>query len=76
LDLSRLKLNALPDVIGQLTSLQSLYLFSNQLSNLPPEIGKLTSLQSLELASNQLSSCRRKSANSPASSRSTSRPTS
>ncbi|ESA34600.1 leucine rich repeat -containing protein, partial [Leptolyngbya sp. Heron Island J] len=39
----------------QLTSLTSLSLSSNQLSELPPEIGQLTSLTSLDLRSNQLS---------------------
>jgi Leucine-rich repeat (LRR) protein len=44
-----------PEIV-KLTSLQSLNLWSNQLSSLPPEIVKLTSLQSLNLWSNQLSS--------------------
>ncbi|WP_427158351.1 leucine-rich repeat domain-containing protein [Aliinostoc sp. HNIBRCY26] len=56
LDLSFKGLTTLPPEIGQLTNLQTLFLWGNQLSSLPPEIGKLVNLQSLELSSNQLSS--------------------
>ncbi|MDZ8263980.1 COR domain-containing protein, partial [Nostoc sp. ChiQUE01b] len=48
--------SSLPAEIGQLTNLQTLDLYSNQLSSLPPEIVQLTNLQTLDLYSNQLSS--------------------
>uniref|UniRef100_UPI0039C6FCBA COR domain-containing protein n=1 Tax=Calothrix sp. CCY 0018 TaxID=3103864 RepID=UPI0039C6FCBA len=48
--------SSLPAEIGQLTNLQSLELYENQLSSLPAEIGQLTNLQSLHLGSNKLSS--------------------
>ena len=44
----------LPDSLGQLSSLQSLDLESNQLATLPDSLGQLSSLQSLDLARNQL----------------------
>ncbi|MEH2259491.1 COR domain-containing protein [Nostoc sp.] len=56
LDLSGRGLTTLPPKIGQLTNLQTLYLYNNQLSSLPPEIGQLTNLQTLNLYNNQLSS--------------------
>ena len=46
----------LPAEIGQLGSLETLLLESNQLVSLPAEIGQLGSLQLLRLESNQLSS--------------------
>jgi len=54
LDLSWLRLTALPPEIGQLTRLQSLDLGGNQLTALPPEIGQLIKLQTLNLRANQL----------------------
>ena len=49
-----LKLKTLPPEIGQLSSLQSLDLRSNQLATLPDSIGQLRSLQELHLYGNQL----------------------
>jgi internalin A len=54
LDLSNKSLSQLPSEIGQLTSLQQLFLGSNELSQLPSEIGQLTSLQQLYLSNNRL----------------------
>ena len=45
-------LTVLPPEIGQLTSLQKLYLRENDLSTLPAEIGKLVVLQELNLINN------------------------
>jgi len=47
---------AVPAEIGQLTSLEMLYLHKNQLTSVPAEIGQLTSLRQLCLAKNQLTS--------------------
>ena len=48
---------AIPPEIGNLTTLQTLYLPNNQLSGaIPPEIGNLTALTNLDLRNNQLSS--------------------
>jgi len=55
LDLSLLGLTELPEDVGQLSQLQSLYLDSNQLSELPASIGQLSQLQRLDLSNNQLS---------------------
>ncbi|MFA6159223.1 MAG: leucine-rich repeat domain-containing protein, partial [Candidatus Paceibacterota bacterium] len=46
----------LPLEIGQLSSLQEMYLGHSQLTSLPPEIGHLSSLQWLTLGSNRLTS--------------------
>ena len=54
LDLSALRLNTLPPVIGQLLQLRRLYLNSNRLTTLPAAIGNLLQLQELYLDSNQL----------------------
>ncbi|GAG86868.1 unnamed protein product, partial [marine sediment metagenome] len=45
---------SLPESIGDLTSLKSLWLQYNQLSTLPESIGNLSSLKKLSLRSNQL----------------------
>src|SRR5271165_6024440 len=55
LDLSNLRLSALPEAIGQLSQLKALYLSNNQLSTLPEAIGQLSWLQELNLYNNQLS---------------------
>ena len=44
----------MPAEIGQLTSLEALYLSANQLTSVPAEIGQLTSLRTLNLDGNQL----------------------
>jgi internalin A len=54
LDLSGLRLTYLPAELGQLTSLQRLYLDTNQLTQIPLELGQLTNLQWLYLYTNQL----------------------
>ena len=54
LDLSSLKLSALPPEIGQLENLQQLNLAGNQLTALPPEIGQVQNLHRLDLGRNQL----------------------
>ncbi len=46
---------ALPAEIGDLSSLQTLRIYSNQITGLPAETGNLTNLQELHLANNQLS---------------------
>jgi Leucine-rich repeat (LRR) protein len=48
------KLTELPESLGQLTQLQTLNLFDNQLTALPESLGQLTQLQSLNLSRNQL----------------------
>lgn len=48
------RLTKLPSKLGNLTSLQSLILFSNQLTRLPSQIGELTNLWYLNLSDNQL----------------------
>ena len=54
LDLSLLHLSRLSSMIGQLTNLQELSLFNNQLTQLPAELWQLTNLQTLYLDGNQL----------------------
>ncbi|MDY7576198.1 leucine-rich repeat domain-containing protein [Actimicrobium sp. CCI2.3] len=54
LSLKRLQLKALPDCLGNLTSLTALYLDDNRLTELPQGIGKLTALESLRVAHNHL----------------------
>lgn len=54
LDLGGLGLTMVPPEIGQLTSLEALYLHNNQLNTLPPEIGQLTKLTLLVSTENQL----------------------
>ena len=52
--LEQSKLMDIPESIGNLTSLQSLYLSWTQISTLPESIAKLTSLQSLDLRSSEI----------------------
>ncbi|MEQ9548598.1 MAG: COR domain-containing protein [Coleofasciculus sp. G3-WIS-01] len=54
LDLSDNDLTVLPPDIGQITSLQSLYLIRNNIQELPSQIGQLTSLQFLYLYGNKI----------------------
>jgi len=54
LDLSGLRLTALPAEVGRLTNLQTLYLSDNQLTALPAELGQLTNLELLNLSGNQM----------------------
>jgi internalin A len=54
LDLSRLKLTSVPEVLWQLTALQELDLSYNQLTRVPETLGQLTALQTLYLDHNQL----------------------
>ena len=54
LDLTSLRLAAVPDSIGQLTALTSLDLHDNQLTAIPDSIGQLTALTELFLHDNQL----------------------
>src|SRR5688572_15634064 len=56
LDLSELGLTELPLELWQLSNLQMLYLWGNQLTSVPPEIGRLSNLQELSLSYNQLTS--------------------
>jgi internalin A len=56
LDLSRFGLESIPENIGQLSALQTLYLSHNQLTGLPECIGNLTALRTLWLHNNQLTS--------------------
>lgn len=48
------KLTELPELLGQLTQLQSLHLSGNQLTALPESLGQLTQLQNLVVNNNQL----------------------
>lgn len=54
LDLSGLELRNVPDILNQLTQLQSLNLSNNQLTMLLNSLGRLTELQSLDLHNNRL----------------------
>ena len=47
-------MSSLPPEIGQLTTLQSLYLSKNQLSSLPSEIGQMGTLKTLDLRGNPI----------------------
>jgi internalin A len=47
-------LTEVPESIGQLTQLQSLYLWGNQLTALPESIGQLSQLETLDLSNNVL----------------------
>ena len=46
---------AIPAELGNLTNLNFLYLYDNQLSAIPSELGNLANLENLSLAANQLS---------------------
>ena len=48
------ELQSIPPEIGQLSTLQELYLSCNQLQSIPPEIGQLSMLQKLSLNNDQL----------------------
>ncbi|MBW2977476.1 leucine-rich repeat domain-containing protein [Candidatus Woesearchaeota archaeon] len=50
------KFTFLPKEIGNLSSLQSLYLTNNQLTSLPKEFGNLSSLRNLNLMFNKFCS--------------------
>ncbi len=49
-------LSSLPESFGQLTNLEHLNLWGNQLTSLPESFGRLTSLKELDLALNRLNS--------------------
>jgi internalin A len=55
LDLTHMGLSELPESIGQLTALETLYLGVNRLSDLPNSIGQLTDLRELHLHTNKFS---------------------
>lgn len=55
LNLSLANLNALPGVIGTLTSLEELRVVGNHLKILPPDLGKLAHLKILAADSNEIS---------------------
>jgi Leucine-rich repeat (LRR) protein len=55
LNLSDFRLDEVPPEIGQLNSLQHLYLRSNHLTTLPLELGQLSGLTHLDLENNRLS---------------------
>jgi Leucine-rich repeat (LRR) protein len=54
LNINNTGLKALPSEIGQLSSLERLWMYSNKLTTLPPEISYLTSLKSLHIGFNPL----------------------
>ena len=55
LTLPRDMLTAIPPVLGDLTMLEELWLYSNDLTGpIPPELGNLTMLETLDLSSNSL----------------------
>ena len=54
--LSGMGLTEVPSVLGQLTGLQVLDLWRNQISSIPSVLGQLTGLQELKLSRNQISS--------------------
>src|ERR1700679_981245 len=50
------QLQTIPKELGQLASLQILYLYNNQLQSIPKELGQLASLQMFNLHGNKLQS--------------------
>jgi len=56
LKLAGLGLRQIPESLGQLTELRTLYLDGNQLTSLPESLEQLTQLQTLDLRGNQLAS--------------------
>ena len=50
------QLTSLPESIGELSSLKTLYLTHNQLTSLPESIGELSSLETFAVVDNQLTS--------------------
>src|SRR6202522_3834102 len=54
LNVSYKQLQTIPKELGQLASLQILYLYNNQLQTIPKELGQLASLRTLYLHNNQL----------------------
>jgi Leucine-rich repeat (LRR) protein len=48
------QLTSLPERIGQLSNLASLYVHDNQLTSLPDSLGQLTNLETLDVARNQV----------------------
>jgi len=56
LDLAGRQLHAIPDEIGRMTALQSIYLDRNHLKTLPQTIGQLPNLTTLVLSDNKLDS--------------------
>src|SRR5271156_3318991 len=54
LNVSYNQLQTIPKELGQLASLQELYLSNNQIQTIPKELGQLASLQKLYLSNNQL----------------------
>jgi len=54
LNVSYNQIQTIPKELGQLASLQRLYLYNNKLQTIPKELGQLASLQRLYLYNNQL----------------------
>ena len=48
----------MPESLGNLTALTTLYLGGNQLASVPESLGNLTALTTLDLDGNQLTRCR------------------
>jgi len=54
LNLGDLDLTSVPDSLGQLANLHTLYLYNNQLTAIPDSVARLSNLKRLTLSSNQL----------------------
>ena len=54
LNLNENQLTSIPESIGEMARLGSLYVEKNQLTSLPESIGKLKDLYSVQIADNQL----------------------